>query len=236
MPSVLEVLYKKKLADTKKILTIVKIQYEKKIDVISACKELGIWNEQLEHLVIEEIKKERFPLGNILLTKKYIDIDTLTTELDNFLSLKMEKHDLSPIVEEEKNVVPTEKVEEFKNMVSNDKIEELKNVIKGLDFCLDDPVLKSESFKVIVKEFIDLTKVIETNDKSDHGKHDLFEMFQNVQKMIVRFIKKSEQVSSDHYEIFSNVLNEVLDMYMSAGKYNPQEKDQLLKKVNELFV
>ena len=62
------------------------IQTEKRVDFIQACKELGVWSDELNSLILTELKKIRIPLGQILVNRGVATLGSITKALDDFLS------------------------------------------------------------------------------------------------------------------------------------------------------
>ncbi len=86
IPTVAEIVFKKRLISPSQVLGALKIQHEKKIDFKTACQHLALWTDELERHVYNEIKQNTMPLGQILISSGAIDLTTITKALDEFLS------------------------------------------------------------------------------------------------------------------------------------------------------
>lgn len=86
LPPACELAFKKQLLTPDQILTAFKVQSESGVDFIQACKQLNFWTTQIENQINQEISQLRIPLGQILAKKAYIDLPTLTKNLDLFLA------------------------------------------------------------------------------------------------------------------------------------------------------
>ncbi len=99
---------KNKILNSDDLLMVFRKQQSESKDFISSYRECSFYSESKEKEILSLLAKEREPLGQILLKNNYVDLETMTKQLDEFVSQ----------VGSEKEEIKTEEVVEEK---SNDK-------------------------------------------------------------------------------------------------------------------
>jgi hypothetical protein len=84
-PSVCEIVFHDALVPPAELLKALTIQSKKQISFVDACKELGLWNEQIMESVKTKTSALRTPVGQILVKQGAASFDALTHALDDFL-------------------------------------------------------------------------------------------------------------------------------------------------------
>ena len=174
IPSMAEVLFKKKTLSTNDFLSAFRVQSEKQVDFKQACIQASVWSEALETLVIQEVQAAKVPLGQILIQKGLVDLSTLTKALDEFLS-RIEAPELAPVPVPVKGATPELAaapetgaalaaapavgpsidpvlLEDFFSTLNEKKLLEIKNQFNGLKLFGSDSELQKTALQSILTE------------------------------------------------------------------------------------
>lgn len=125
LPPVAQIVFDHKWLSAEQLMKIFHQQQETGEDFTLACRTLGFWHEELARNLDEAIKKDRIPLGQILVQRGDIDLKTLTKSLDDFLAqaeihvdskpspapIEAPVNGIEPIVLSEPIKVPVERLE-----------------------------------------------------------------------------------------------------------------------------
>lgn len=162
IPSVCEIVFKKKVLSSQQVLQAIKTQNQKQIEFKAACQELGFWSSEVEASVLAEVKNARIPLGQVLVKAGAADLSTITKALDEFLA-RVEEPKASPSapkLETSKTAEVSEPtagpkidsvlLEELFTNLNADRIEKFKNIINGFDYAEDN--IKIDVVKALVAE------------------------------------------------------------------------------------
>jgi hypothetical protein len=84
-PSVCEIVFQDALIPPADLLRAITIQSKKQIGFMEACKELGLWTDEVMNLVKSKASAARTPVGQILIKQGAATFDVLTHALDEFL-------------------------------------------------------------------------------------------------------------------------------------------------------
>lgn len=86
LPTILDIIHKKRLLDSPIILKVMKFQSENRVDFKYACQKLSVWDPHFEKEVENEIHSVKTPLGQILIKMGASDLNIITRAMDDFLS------------------------------------------------------------------------------------------------------------------------------------------------------
>jgi hypothetical protein len=86
LPTVAEIIHKKKLISDQDQLKVLTYQSQYRCEYIAACRHFGLWGDQIETAVMREIKSCRKPIGQILVEQSKINAEKLTGLLDEFIA------------------------------------------------------------------------------------------------------------------------------------------------------
>lgn len=90
VPSVLEIVHKKRLVNASELLKALAWQTENQGEFKTALQNIQKWTPELETSIRTELETQRVPLGHLLIKKGVTDLVTITKALDEFLSRKEE--------------------------------------------------------------------------------------------------------------------------------------------------
>jgi len=142
-PPVSKIVYDNKYLSTEQILKILKIQQEKKIDFIQAARQIELWSDHIDTQVTNKLNEKRLPIGEILLQKKYIQVDQLSHALDEFLS-----NSYSPVSEEaskaNKNITEVLSEDELTEINLNFSESLNQELINTIDFLQQVDILEAD--------------------------------------------------------------------------------------------
>lgn len=109
LPLVSQIVYENSWLPADKMIQVFHLQQEKGEDFVTACRTLGVWDDKIASRVDEFLKKERIPVGQILVQRGDLDIKTLTRSLDDFLA-QAEVHSTAPAMTPSPVEVPEEEM------------------------------------------------------------------------------------------------------------------------------
>lgn len=95
-PPLCQLAYEEKLLSPESMVEVFRVQQDLGLDFMSACKKLGVSNNEFGDKIEAALNKVRTPLGQLLVGKGALDIKTLTRMLDEFLS-QCEVHTPAPV-------------------------------------------------------------------------------------------------------------------------------------------
>mgnify|MGYP005638223869 CR=1 FL=1 len=84
-PTPSEVVFEGNLLSEEDQLKALDFQSQEHVEYRTACKNLGLWTEELEFKIKEAMFKTRQPLGQILLNNDIVEMTDLTAALDDFM-------------------------------------------------------------------------------------------------------------------------------------------------------
>ena len=113
VPSTIEIALTSKLLSDEQILQAMNLQIHRSIEFVTACKELGSWNAEVQEKMEGEVRKAKVPLGEILVEQKDIELKTLIESLDTFLTEVAEQKEEVTEQTQEATSSPTEFNPEF---------------------------------------------------------------------------------------------------------------------------
>lgn len=85
MPSYVELAWKAKLLGSDDLLRLLKLQAEKRVGFLEALRELGLWTENIEQILMKSGNAARTPLGEILVKRGVVSLEMIAHSLDEFL-------------------------------------------------------------------------------------------------------------------------------------------------------
>jgi hypothetical protein len=91
-PSVARIIFEEKLLDEKQILNVMRLQFERRSEFMTACREMGLLTPMLEQAIQQGYKMRRKPIGEILVSQGVLALSDLVKTLDDYLA--------TPVVEE----------------------------------------------------------------------------------------------------------------------------------------
>ncbi|MBX9704337.1 MAG: hypothetical protein K2X39_09320 [Silvanigrellaceae bacterium] len=103
-PSVAEIIYDLKILSLDDQCRVIDLQIMKDIEYLSACKQLGLWNTELEVKTFAEIKKRKISFAQLLLREKMLTYDQIVKYLDEFIENLIEKKTYTKIEPSIQNV------------------------------------------------------------------------------------------------------------------------------------
>jgi len=86
-PSIVRCVRDGNLLSTDEILETLKFQIEHQLSFLEAAKKLSFWTEEKTAALVTGLSVNRLPLGEILVSKKILDVVTLTRALDDFFAV-----------------------------------------------------------------------------------------------------------------------------------------------------
>ena len=164
LPSMAEVVFKKKLLYSNQLLDILKFQYENKIDFRAACIALAFWSNELEAAIESELRQIRTPLGKLLIDSGLIEMSAVTKALDEFLATVSNVKGESKVVasETQQTLQPSSEemqkssgadpllIEEFLSNLKPEKLSETQVLLTSLEVL--ESGLREESLQIILKD------------------------------------------------------------------------------------
>jgi HPt (histidine-containing phosphotransfer) domain-containing protein len=85
MPTYTELAWKAKALNSDSLLSLLKTQAEKKSGFVEAAQQLGLWSAQLETVLADGARRNRVPIGEILVNRGLLTPESLAHALDEFL-------------------------------------------------------------------------------------------------------------------------------------------------------
>lgn len=170
LPPVCEIVHDRQMLSPDKILTAFKYQQDNSCDFVFSCKALGLWNEELQKNVNNELGKSRKPLGEILVSQGFLDLKKLTLMLDEFLT----QVDM-PIVEKEE--VPSVVVEEVEPQLESSADDEFLEYQAGILMELEH--VFDERKRKVIKVAMSFIK-----DKAPPDEAGIHKLFQDSLKIV----------------------------------------------------
>jgi hypothetical protein len=86
LPSIIEIIFEKKMLSSKEILSILLLQQNEKLSFVEAAKKLQLWTKELELKVDLELSYKKIPLGELLVSSKVLSLESIVEALDEFLT------------------------------------------------------------------------------------------------------------------------------------------------------
>src|SRR4051812_38670100 len=85
IPSTCELVFECQLIEPEAIFRALTYQQRHGIDFQSSAEALGIWSSEVAARVNSELQKRRRPLGEILVQKGFLSLQTLSSALDSYV-------------------------------------------------------------------------------------------------------------------------------------------------------
>lgn len=170
IPSDCEILRNEKIISSEDFLKIFKYQYSENVSFVEACKELNLWQADFEMTIQEKISHLKTPLGEILISKKILDLEALTQLLDEFWSQKSKVSTDLNINNAEKEpftykMLDADQLMDFRDHFDDKKYESCKKIFEMITNITDHAerkVLMEKSFKLI-QSIVGIASILSLN-------------------------------------------------------------------------
>ncbi|MBF0315350.1 MAG: response regulator [Oligoflexia bacterium] len=86
MPTLVDIVNQKKLLSANELLSVIRVQMEQRVEFRSACETLGLWNPILEESIQKELDCHRRPIGELLVKRGSLCLETLISAMDDYFS------------------------------------------------------------------------------------------------------------------------------------------------------
>lgn len=133
MPSVVEMVYERRLLTPSELLRALTHQTKFQVDFKRACRDLKLWSPALEAAIKKELDAKRVPIGQILV-KKGLDFESMTKAFDEYLGgLTTENRAGGPQDDMEFSEVRGAILEDYEELLSDTRRAEIEELVTKIE-------------------------------------------------------------------------------------------------------
>jgi hypothetical protein len=127
LPSVCEIVSERRLLVTEDLLKVITYQTHHRCEFKKACVELGLWTEGIDEEVSRVLETVRIPIGQILVKQKAIELEKISTALDEYLATVKDGTPQTAFATIEPDVIQT-----YSELLSDTRIALIKETLKNV--------------------------------------------------------------------------------------------------------
>ena len=238
-PTFAQVAKEKKILTSQELMTILKYQIDQKVDFITSGKKLDIINLEREKVLRDFVDEVRTPIGQILIAKNLMNLKTLTSMLDEYLSQDNLKASEPSLINDQEPDQAVNKINiKSPNLINLEEgFDERKKRLVKVALTLIKDTNKIEPSSAL-KIFKDVYKIVHTLSGVMNvvGINSLIEMFEPMDKILGASIEILNEKKTFQMRTVDTLINAIDISWNLRNAILQDGDDSLFLKKNETLM